>query len=81
MNYCAIYFSLYYNIEYYFVIKMVSNKQDGPIKQMSWYILTHFTSKVPYFERPVVASRDHFGGFPEEFGRHYFAAVARQCVL
>lgn len=38
-------------------------------------ILTHSTSKVPYLQRPIMATRYDLGGFPEEFGRHHFSAM------
>lgn len=42
---------------------------------------TSSTPEVPYFESPVVAAADHFGGFPQELGGHYLPGMAGQCVL
>lgn len=78
MSYCVIYLSVYYQEIGFRCIQSVFNKQDVPV---SWYILTHFTSKVPYFECSVVAPCDHFRGLAEEFSSHYFTTVTRQCVL
>ena len=40
-------------------------------------LLTCFTSKVPHFKCSIVAPRDHFGRFTQEFCRHNFTAMTR----